>query len=115
MEPERITAATRILLDDPEQELLFSAASIWEVSIKRGLGREDFRVDPGVLRRGLQVNGYIELAVTPEHAVIVAALPRIHKDPFDRMLVAQSIAEGMLLLTSDPVLAQYPGPVRLIS
>ena len=112
--PDRISQAGRALLNDPAHELVFSAVSLWEVSIKLGLGRDDFRVDPRLLRRGLLDHGYVELPVTGEHAVAVTGLPPLHKDPFDRMLVAQSIAEGMLLLTSDPVVAQYPGPVRLV-
>ena len=88
--------------------------NLWEVSSKLGLGRADFRVDPHLLRRGLLDHGYTELPVTGGHAVALTALPPLHRDPFDRMLVAQSIVEGILLLTSDPLVAQYPGPVRLI-
>lgn len=112
--PERINESTRLLLNDPANELLFSAVSLWEVSIKLGLDRQDFRVDPHLLRRGLLDHGFRELPVTSAHAVAVAGLPPLHKDPFDRMLVAQSIAEGILLLTSDEMVARYPGPVRLI-
>jgi PIN domain nuclease of toxin-antitoxin system len=93
---------------------MFSAASLWEVAIKRGLGRSDFRVDPRLLRRGLLDNGYSELPITSEHAVAVDGLPPIHKDPFDRMLVAQAMVEGVALLTADPLVAQYPGPVRRV-
>jgi PIN domain nuclease of toxin-antitoxin system len=110
--PEHLPPAARTLLDDPANELLFSAASLWEIAIKRGLGRSDFRVDPRILRRGLLDNGYCELPVTSEHAVSIDALPLIHKDPFDRILVAQAIVEGITLVTSDLALAQYPGPVR---
>ena len=78
------------------------------------LGREDFRVDPRVLRRGLMENGYRELAVTGAHATAVDLLPAVHKDPFDRMLVAQAQIKGMPLLTSDSVVARYPGPIELI-
>lgn len=113
-QPERLSAATRALLDDPQNELLFSSASLWEVSIKRGLGRDDFRVDPRLLRRGLLDNGYSELPITSEHAVSIDGLPPIHKDPFDRMLVAQAMVEGITLLTADPLVAQYPGPVRSV-
>ena len=101
-------------MEDPLNELLFSAASIWEVSIKRSLGRADFRVDPRLLRRGLLDNGYGELPITSDHAVAVDGLPPIHKDPFDRILVAQSIVEGIALLTSDPLVAQYAGPIRKV-
>ena len=93
---------------------MFSAASLWEVAIKSGLRRADFRADARLLRRGLLDNGYDELAITSEHAVAIANLPSIHKDPFDRLLIAQSAVEGILLLTADPIVAQYPGPVRKV-
>jgi PIN domain nuclease of toxin-antitoxin system len=113
-QPARLSSAARALLDDPQNELFFSSASLWEVSIKRGLGRNDFRVDPRLLRRGLLDNGYSELPITSEHAVSIDSLPSIHKDPFDRILVAQSIVEGITLLTADPVVAQYSGPIRKV-
>jgi PIN domain nuclease of toxin-antitoxin system len=112
--PEQLPRAARALLADENNDLLFSAVSIWEVAIKRGLEREDFRVEPRLLRRGLIDNGYSELAITSEHAVAIDILPPIHKDPFDRILVAQALIEGITLLTVDPLLAQYPGPVRLV-
>ena len=102
------------MLNNPDHDLLFSAASLWEVSIKPGLGRDDFRVDPRLLRRGLLDNGYGELAITSAHAIAVDLLPPIHKDPFDRMLLAQAMVEGIALLTSDPLLARYPGPVHRV-
>lgn len=111
-QPDQLSATARLLLDDPQNELLFSAASLWEVAIKSSLGRDDFLVDPRLLRRGLLDNGYIELSITSEHAVAVDGLPPIHKDPFDRILVAQSIVEGIALLTTDPLVAQYPGSIR---
>lgn len=110
-QPEKLSPAARQQLEAPENELLFSAASLWEIAIKHGLGRDDFHVAPRLLRRGLLDNGYIELPVTSAHAVALDTLPPIHKDPFDRMLVAQSITEGVTLLTADPLVAQYPGPV----
>jgi PIN domain nuclease of toxin-antitoxin system len=110
-QPEHLSAAARSLLEDSGNELLFSAASLWEIAIKHHLGRDDFRVDPRLLRRGLLDNGYSELPITSEHAVTVDGLPPIHKDPFDRMLVAQSMVEGIALVTADRTLAQYPGPV----
>ena len=106
--------AARALMDDSNNDLLFSAASLWEVAIKHGLGRADFEVEPHLLRRGLLDGGYGELAVTSAHAVAVASLPPIHKDPFDRMLIAQAMVEGITLLTSDQVVAQYPGPVQQV-
>lgn len=113
-QPESLPDAARSLIEDPENSLLFSAASLWEVTIKHGLGRSDFRADPHLLRRGLIDNGYDELAITSEHAVAVSSLPAIHKDPFDRILVAQATIEGVILLTADAVVARYPGPVRLV-
>ena len=113
-QPESLPKAARLLIEDTENILLFSAASLWEVSIKHGLGRSDFRVDPRLLRRGLIDNGYGEISITSEHTVAVDSLPTIHKDPFDRILVAQATVEGIVLLTADPVVAQYPGPVRLV-
>jgi PIN domain nuclease of toxin-antitoxin system len=107
-----LPVAAHELIDDARNQLLFSAASLWEITIKSGLGRADFRADVRLLHRALIDNGYGELAITGEHAVAVANLPPIHKDPFDRILVAQSTVEGILLLTADPVVAQYPGPVR---
>jgi PIN domain nuclease of toxin-antitoxin system len=112
--PDRLPAAARRLLDDPQNEPIFSSASLWEVAIKHGLGRGDFRVDARLLRRGLLDNGYDELPIASEHAVALDSLPPIHKDPFDRILVAQSMVEGIILLTADPLVAQYPGPVRRV-
>lgn len=111
-EPERLSSRARRLINDAHNELLFSAASLWEVAIKRGLGREDFKVDPRLLRRGLLDNGYNELPIISDHVVAIDSLPPIHKDPFDRLLVAQATVEGITLLTLDPLVAQYPGPVR---
>ena len=111
-EPERLPEQARQLLEAPENELVFSVASLWEVAIKSALGREDFRVDAAVLRRGLIENGYLELPVAGEHAVAVAALPPLHRDPFDRLLVAQAQIEGIVLLTVDSLVAAYPGPIR---
>jgi PIN domain nuclease of toxin-antitoxin system len=112
--PERLSRAARALLGAPEHELLFSAASLWEIAIKRGLGRDDFRVEPRVLRRGLEEHGYEELPVASRHALALDQLPPIHRDPFDRMLVAQALVEGVTLLTSDPVVASYPGSIRRV-
>ncbi|MBL6752432.1 MAG: type II toxin-antitoxin system VapC family toxin [Nevskia sp.] len=111
-QPEKLSAAARTLLDDPRNELLFSAVSLWEIAIKRSLGREDFRVEPRVLRRGLLDNGYVELELSGGHAAAIDLLPPLHKDPFDRMLLAQAHSEGLTLLTADAQVAQYPGPVR---
>jgi PIN domain nuclease of toxin-antitoxin system len=109
-----LSATARKLLANPENELLFSAASLWEVAIKRGLGRSDFQVDSRLLRRGLLDNGYGELPIVSDHVVAAESLPPIHKDPFDRVLVAQATVEGITLLTTDSVVAKYPGPIRAL-
>jgi len=112
--PDRLSPAALALIQDSDNSLMFSAASLWEITIKQGLGRSDFQVDPRLLRRGLIDNAYIELSITSDHALAVASLPPLHKDPFDRLLAAQSQVEGVLLVTADPILGQYPGPVRLV-
>jgi PIN domain nuclease of toxin-antitoxin system len=113
-EPRRLSRQTRALLDDPAHELLFSAASLWEVAIKRGLGRKDFTVDARLLRRGLLDNGYGELPISSDHVVATESLPPLHKDPFDRILVAQATIEGVILLTTDSLISKYPGPIRMV-
>jgi len=113
-QPDRLPAQARALIDNDDNELIFSAASIWEVVIKSAMGREDFKVDARILRRGLLDNGYGELEIAGEHVVAIDNLPVTHKDPFDRVLVAQAQVEGVLLLTADPRVARYPGPVRLV-
>lgn len=112
--PGRLSKVAKKLIDDRDNALHFSAASIWEIAIKRSLGRSDFAVDPRLLRRGLLDNGYLEMAVTSEHAIVVDSLPMLHKDPFDRILIAQSMMEGALLLTSDSQISHYEGPIRLV-
>ena len=113
-EPRKLPAAALALIDDRANELIFSAASIWEIAIKNTLGRNDFRVDARLLRRGLLDNGYIELPISSEHAVATDSLPALHKDPFDRILIAQAVVEGITLLTVDPVVARYKGPVQKV-
>lgn len=113
-QPSRLPAVARRLLNDPANEALFSAASIWEIAIKNTLGREDFKVEPRLLRRGLVDNGWVELPITSQHAVGIDALPQLHKDPFDRLLLAQALSEGITLLTSDANLARYGAPVRKV-
>ena len=113
-QPARLPIAARTLLTNPDNDLLFSPASLWEIAIKNTLGRDDFHVEPRVLRRGLLDNGYAELPITSEHAVNIDSLPRLHKDPFDRILLAQAITEGITLLTTDVQVARYGGPVRKV-
>jgi len=113
--PERLSSEAADLLSQDNNELLFSVINVWEVAIKLGLNRPDFQVDPQRLLQNLLANGYVELPVNGRHAVAVASLPPIHRDPFDRMLIAQCIVEGATLLTADPVLMRYPAPVRLVT
>ena len=114
IDSDRLSPSTRELIENTENNLLFSAASIWEVAIKTSLGREDFALDPRLFRRGLIDNNYIELPITSEHAVTVNNLPPIHRDPFDRILVAQAMVEGIILITADPQVAKYPGPIKKV-
>lgn len=113
-EPQRLSAKARTLLLDPANQLVFSAASLWEISIKNGLDRSDFNVDPRRLWRMLLVNGYRELPITSEHTVAVNDLPPLHKDPFDRILVGQARVEGLTLLTADKMVAKYGDGVKKV-
>ena len=113
-QPDRLSLAARKQLNDRKNELYFSAASIWEISIKNSLGRDDFHADPRVLRRGLLDNGYIELPITGQHAANVDSLPPLHKDPFDRLLLAQALTEGITLLATDAQLSRYKSPVKKV-
>jgi PIN domain nuclease of toxin-antitoxin system len=112
--PEKLSESARTFLTTPGNVLFFSAASIWEIVIKRGLGREDFKVDPHRLRKMLIVHGYTELPVTAEHALRIETLPLLHNDPFDRLLLAQARTEGMLLLTVDAAVIQYQESVMAV-
>lgn len=111
-EPQRLPGPALELLENPANPLYFSAPSIWGVVIKNGLGRADFHVDPHLLRRSLLANGYLELPISSQHTLAVSHLPDIHKDPFDRILIAQAESEGFLLFTSDELVAKYPGPIQ---
>jgi PIN domain nuclease of toxin-antitoxin system len=94
---------------DRGNSLLFSPVSLWEVSIKSGLGRADFSADAASLYNGLLRAGYEELPVTARHVLLVNSLPALHKDPFDRLLLAQAACEGLRLLTADKAISRYPG------
>jgi len=114
VEPSRLPHAARTLIEDPQNELFFSAASIRETAIKAGLKRSDFTVPPSLLRHELLKNEDTEIPISGRHAIAVLGLPLLHRDPFDRMLVAQATVEGITLLSLDKILAQYAGPVRLL-
>lgn len=102
------------LIDDLGNDVLFSVSSLWEVAIKRALDRPDFRFDPARLRQRAVAAGYTELSILAAHALAVATLPPIHRDPFDRILIAQARVEGLTLLTTDCKIAAYPGDVRRV-
>jgi PIN domain nuclease of toxin-antitoxin system len=112
--PGRLSIQASALIEDRQNELFFSTASVWETAIKHSRGRAEFQVEPGKFRRSLLDSDYRELPVLGEHAVAVASLPPIHKDPFDRLLIAQSQVEGVILLTSDSTIAKYVGLVRWV-
>ncbi len=95
----------RAVLADPSTQALVSAATAWEIAIKRALGRLDFPVDE--LDIILKDNGFKPLPITTAHAVAAGALPRLHADPFDRMLVAQARCESLTLASVDPMVARY--------
>lgn len=111
---ENLSPEARTLISDPGNTLFFSVANLWEITIKHALGRQDFQVDIHLLRRQLLDNEYNELPIISEHVAMVSHLPPIHKDPFDRILIAQAMSEGSLLLTSDTHIAQYSGPIRKV-
>lgn len=114
MDSARLSTAARRLIEDSENALFFSAASLWEIAIKSGLGRQDFNVDPRILHRALLQNDYNELAVAGVHAAALDLLPPVHNDPFDRILVAQAQIEALTLLTGDEFVARYQGDIRLV-
>jgi PIN domain nuclease of toxin-antitoxin system len=113
-EPGKMSTSAREIVTDPANELFFSAVSIWEIAIKRALGRANFQADPGRMRLLLLANGYRELTLTSDHGLAVLGLPPIHQDPFDRILIAQATTEGITLLTADSEIAKYPGPIRRV-
>jgi PIN domain nuclease of toxin-antitoxin system len=102
-----LPAAARDELMDVRNRIVFSLVSLWEASIKFALGRADFSIHPRMLRRSLLEFGFSELPITSEHAIATATLPHVHRDPFDRLLVAQAQVEGLTLMTTDKKLAQY--------
>jgi PIN domain nuclease of toxin-antitoxin system len=110
----RLSRPARLILNNPENDLFFSTVSLWEIAIKRGIGKIDSKINPRNIRRELIESGYEELPVLGQHAVEVDLLPPIHKDPFDRLLIAQAMVEGITLLTTDATIARYPGPIRKV-
>jgi PIN domain nuclease of toxin-antitoxin system len=111
---QRLSLEVRELLEDGANEVFYSAANLWEIAIKATLGRKDFRVDPALLEAALPAMGLVELPITGAHAIGVARLPRLHRDPFDRLLLSQTLTERLTLLTHDRVLTRYGPHVRLV-
>lgn len=111
---DRLSPAARQLMDDGENDLLFSVVSLWEFLIKKGKGRIDMKGDAATLRTGLLQNAYAELCISAAHVLAVGDLPAIHGDPFDRLLLAQARVEGLVLLTADATVASYPGAIRKV-
>jgi PIN domain nuclease of toxin-antitoxin system len=110
----RIKPAARALLANTANQFIFSVASLWEMAIKRSQSKAGYPVEPAELRRHLVAAGYDELPITGPHAIAVEYLPAIHRDPFDRLLIAQAMTEGLTLLTADATVARYPGPIRKV-
>ena len=114
-EPERLPAGCAAMLEDPSNSLVFSVASLWELVIKQALGRPDFNLEPSLVRQALLDGGWQELPIEASHALAVSQLPPLHRDPFDRLLLAQAQVEGLLLLTAESQLSLYPGPIRYMT
>lgn len=111
---DQLSASGRALLESPDSDLRFSVVSIWEVVIKAQLGRSDFRVDPEALHNYARLAGMPELPVLGEHVLGLGLLPRLHNDPFDRLLVAQARAEQLTLLTADSKVLAYGDGIQRI-
>ena len=109
---DRLPQAVDAILNDPLNQVFFSPVSLWEIAIKARLNRPDFQIDPFAFARGLLDYGFMELAVRSEHALAVFRLPALHRDPFDRLLIAQATVEQVVLLTADELVARYPGPIQ---
>ncbi|MDP2827182.1 MAG: type II toxin-antitoxin system VapC family toxin [Sulfuricellaceae bacterium] len=114
VEPEKLPAKARILLEDSTNEVLFSAASIWEITIKAQAERVDFSIFPEEIATAAEKTGFAELRVSAKHAAAVHSLPLHHRDPFDRILVAQAITEPTRLLTVDSALGRYSELVEML-
>ncbi len=114
MAPERLCAGLQASLQDQGTKVLFSAASIWEVAIKRSLARLDFSFEPETVAQAALETGFASMPVQHDHACRVRHLPPLHADPFDRLLLAQAQCEGAQLVTADRLLMQYPAPLRWV-
>ena len=107
----RLAKKARDLIESPRSTVWISAATVWEIAIKHGLGRGDMPISGQAALGYFQESGYRFLAIEPEHAAAVEELQAHHADPFDRILVAQALVEPMRLLTHDPIVARYSDTV----
>ena len=107
-EPEKLSQRALELCQNPENILILSVASIWEMQIKIQLGKLKIKMPLSELIRQQQENGVGILPVEASHIFAVENLPNHHKDPFDRLLVAQAIVEDAVLVSADPLITQYP-------
>lgn len=112
----RLSSRARSLISDPDNEVIASQVVIWETAVKRGLGRyaADFPFSPEQVRAELSLGGASWLPIEDRHLFMLATLPPIHRDPFDRLLVAQALSEPMRLLTHDRQLAAYSDTVIVV-
>ena len=111
-EPDKLSSRVRELCQDPENALMVSVASIWEIQIKSQLGKLQLKMPLAEMIRQQQENGFEILPVEASHVFALDSLPNHHKDPFDRLLVAQTIVEGAVLVSADPLIKQYPVSVE---
>ena len=112
--PDTLPAEVQAQLSDPANAILFSADSIWEIAIKRSLGREAFNFRPEDIQQLALETGFAELPVISNHCHRIADLPWHHRDPFDRLLISQAQAIPAYLLTTDELLAKYSDLVRVV-
>jgi PIN domain nuclease of toxin-antitoxin system len=113
VDSSRLRRDARAMIETLANTPVVSVASVWEIAFTRVLGRQDFTAEPSIVRRTLRDAGDEELAINGEHTLHEGTLPDLHRDPFDRMLIAQAHVDGPLLLTTDAAVARYPGPIHL--
>lgn len=114
LEPWKLTKRAETLLANPANEFAFSVVNLWEIAIKLTSKRPNLVVDPHKLRRELIALEFDEFQVTADHTLATMALPLLHSDPFDRLLIAQAMTENCTLLTADKAVSCYPGPIEQV-
>ena len=113
-DPDKLSATAKSYIAEESNQLFFSSASIWETSIKAGLGKSNFTLNPSLFYKSLLKNHYIEIKVSSLHATGVSKLPQIHRDPFDRLFISTARWENMTLLTNDDRLSSYGSNVEFV-